>query len=274
MRRRAVSRTVRRVDRRTPDARSSRDASVGSASRRIARNASSSEARPGSTSWTLPPAWTIAATRSGTRSGASPANVKRSPSTAGAPKAASRSTGSASSVTRRLTTGAPISRSGGPIATTRPRSRMATRPQLRSTSPSRWLLSTTVLPRSAASRTIARTSSRPSGSSAEVGSSRMTSSGSPSSATARPRRCCMPFEKSPTRSVTLIDQADDAQDALDLARLPGRGQTGESWWSARTRSGSARRGSGRAPAGSRRGLGRSGHRVADRGSARSRRCGA
>ena len=37
-------------------------------------------------------------------------------------------------------------------------------------------------------------SARPTGSSADVGSSRMTSAGSPRSATPRPRRCCMPFE--------------------------------------------------------------------------------
>ena len=45
-----------------------------------------------------------------------------------------------------------------------------------------------------------RTSCRPTGSSAEVGSSSTTSSGRPSSATPSPRRCCIPFENVSVRS--------------------------------------------------------------------------
>ena len=49
------------------------------------------------------------------------------------------------------------------------------------------------MPRAFSSRITSRTSRRPSGSSPEVGSSRNTSSGSPSSACASPMRCCMPL---------------------------------------------------------------------------------
>ena len=83
---------------------------------------------------------------------------------------------------------------------TRPWLTIATRSHSRSTSPRRCELRKTAEPRSRASRMIARTSSRPTGSRADVGSSRITRAGSPSSAAASPRRCCMPFEKPPVRS--------------------------------------------------------------------------
>ena len=57
-------------------------------------------------------------------------------------------------------------------------------------------------------RMIARTSARPTGSSADVGSSRITSAGEPSSATPSPSRCCIPFENVPTRSSARSREAD------------------------------------------------------------------
>ena len=93
---------------------------------------------------------------------------------------------------------------------------IATRSHTRSTSVSRCELRKTVEP---ASRTRAgRWSGRrhaPTGSRAEVGSSRTTSAGAPSSATASPRRCCMPFEKRADGVVGPVGQADVAQRRVD-----------------------------------------------------------
>ncbi len=57
-----------------------------------------------------------------------------------------------------------------------------------------WLLKNTVRPLSFSSRMIPRISIRPIGSSPDIGSSRITSSGSCSSAWAIPSRCIIPFE--------------------------------------------------------------------------------
>jgi hypothetical protein len=81
-----------------------------------------------------------------------------------------------------------------------PRSRMTTRSHTRSTSPMRWEFSSTATPRAFSDRTMSRTSTRPSGSSALVGSSSTTSSGGRRARPASPRRCCIPLEKPPTRS--------------------------------------------------------------------------
>src|SRR6185295_9345480 len=81
-----------------------------------------------------------------------------------------------------------------PDATSRPFARMATRLQSASASLSTWELKKTVQPRSRNRRMSARTSRRPSGSSPDIGSSKITSSGSLMIACAMPTRCSMPFE--------------------------------------------------------------------------------
>jgi hypothetical protein len=62
------------------------------------------------------------------------------------------------------------------------------------TSASRWLETSTARPREACSRTIPRIQAMPGGSSPFVGSSRISTSGSPSSAEAIARRWRMPIE--------------------------------------------------------------------------------
>src|SRR6185437_13068931 len=64
----------------------------------------------------------------------------------------------------------------------------------------RWVFKNTVAPRSRRSRMICRTSWRPTGSRALVGSSRTTRDGSPRRADPRPSRCCIPLENVPTLS--------------------------------------------------------------------------
>ena len=119
----------------------------------------------------------------------------------GLPRGASRaSAGGDRSVSCSRSSRWPSSSARVPDAATRPRSRMTTRSQTRSTSPIRCELSSTATPRLRRSSTMSRTSTRPSGSSALVGSSSTTSSGRATRATASPRRCCMPLEKPPTRS--------------------------------------------------------------------------
>ena len=71
---------------------------------------------------------------------------------------------------------------------------MATRLHSVSASERMWLLKKMVRPSSRSARISARTSRRPSGSSPDIGSSRNTTSGSLTSACARPSRCTMPFE--------------------------------------------------------------------------------
>ena len=65
----------------------------------------------------------------------------------------------------------------------------------RVTSPSWWELTSTVPPRAAQSRSRCRSSTMPSGSRPFWGSSRINSSGSPSSAIPSARRIFMPVEK-------------------------------------------------------------------------------
>ena len=86
-----------------------------------------------------------------------------------------------------------------PLATMRPWFRIATRSQTSSTSLSRCELSMTATPRSRSPVRRSRTIRRPIGSSALVGSSSISRLGSPTSAWAIPRRCCMPFDIASTR---------------------------------------------------------------------------
>ena len=90
-------------------------------------------------------------------------------------------------------------RPGGPRPRSSPWSMIATRSQTRSTSLSRWVLSSTATPRRRSSPSRSRTIRRPTGSSALVGSSSSSSRGPPTSACAIPRRCCMPFDIASTR---------------------------------------------------------------------------
>ena len=76
---------------------------------------------------------------------------------------------------------------------TRPCFTNATRSHVASTSPSKCEFRNTVVPAARSSSMIPRTSSRPSGSRPEVGSSRNTSSGVLMSACASPARCIMPL---------------------------------------------------------------------------------
>ena len=91
------------------------------------------------------------------------------------------------------------SSAGEPAATTWPARRIATRSQTSSISDSRCELSRTETPRSRSSSSRTRTTRRPAGSSAEVGSSRTSMRGEPTSACAIPRRCCIPFDMPSTR---------------------------------------------------------------------------
>ena len=107
-----------------------------------------------------------------------------------------------------------------PVATSRPRARIATRLHSASASLSTCELKNTVHPRSRRPRISARTSRRPSGSRPDIGSSKITSSGSLRSACAMPTRCSMPLEnlrscsrRSPPMP-TSIEQAARAPAAL------------------------------------------------------------
>ncbi len=156
---------------------------------------SSSVAWRGSTAWTRPPAATRVETTSGTCAGSRPSSSRMSSAWLTDPNAARTSAaGRCRPVTRTRRWRSASRSASGPSATTRPWSRMTTRSQTRSTSVSRWEFRKMVVPRSRRSWSRWRISSRPTGSRAEVGSSRKMTAGSPSSATARPRRCCMPFE--------------------------------------------------------------------------------
>ena len=116
-----------------------------------------------------------------------------------------------------------------PVVTSRPRARMATRLQSASASLSTCELKKTVQPRSRSRRMSARTSRRPSGSRPDIGSSRITSSGSLMSAWAMPTRCSMPLEnlrscsrRSP-RDPDFVEQPARARPAVGgaVAEQPG-----------------------------------------------------
>ncbi len=173
-------------------------------SRRMPRSRSSRVIRDGSTACTCTPSAARSRTRSGTSvppSVVDSATVNHSPSCSTVPVAVSRLCAAGVRPVRCSRSSRwPSSSASVPDAATRPRSRMTTRSQTRSTSPIRWELSSTATPCERSDSTRSRTSARPSGSSALVGSSSTTSSGRATSATARPSRCCMPLEKPPSRS--------------------------------------------------------------------------
>ena len=203
------------------------------------RNRASSEPRPGSTAWTRPPAATMRGDQvrdplRGERPEGQPLPVvlhraERASRRAG-PRRRARSPGAGRRRPRRPRRAGrrrPPGRRGG----SRPGRTIC------STSVSRCELRMTVAPRSRAARTMARTSVRPIGSSAEVGSSRRIRSGSPSSATPRPSRCCMPFEKPATGSPARSGQADPLRGprSTALARRAGAGPASSAWRSSTSR---------------------------------------
>ena len=84
---------------------------------------------------------------------------------------------------------------GVPCRATRPVARITMRSARRSASVSSCVVSTTQTPCSLSPATTARMVSRPSGSTPAVGSSRKATSGRPTRARARERRCCSPPER-------------------------------------------------------------------------------
>ena len=103
-----------------------------------------------------------------------------------------------------------------------PRSTMTTRSQTSSTSDSRCEFSSTATPRSRRPSSSSRTVRRPAGSSALVGSSSSTSRGSPMSACAMPRRCCIPFDIASTRRPAACAQLDEREQPRALLRAAVR----------------------------------------------------
>ncbi|EGJ78820.1 putative ABC transporter substrate-binding protein [Streptomyces sp. Tu6071] len=83
---------------------------------------------------------------------------------------------------------------GGPCSTTRPSSRKTTWSATSRAKPISWVTTTSVVPLVARSRMTSRTSPTSSGSSAEVGSSKSTTSGRSARARAMATRCCWPPE--------------------------------------------------------------------------------
>ena len=108
-----------------------------------------------------------------------------------------------------------------------PRSTMATASQVRSTSSRRCDDSTTVRPSATSDRIMSRISCMPAGSSPFMGSSRISSWGSPSRQAATPRRWRMPIEYFDTRSSArwrMPDPLEGRSDAVARRRLACRGQ--------------------------------------------------
>ena len=98
-------------------------------------------------------------------------------------------------VKRMVPSALPAARADGlPSARIRPRSMMITWSARRSASANSWVVRITQMPRSRWAAMIERTARRPSGSTPAVGSSRKSTSGLPTSARARARRCCSPPE--------------------------------------------------------------------------------
>ena len=107
----------------------------------------------------------------------------------------------------------PAAGRSGPCRMTLPRSTMATASQVRSTSSSRCEDSTTVRPSATRERIMSRISSMPPGSRPFIGSSRISSCGSPRRQAATPSRWRMPMEYFDTLS-------------LALCRMPTRSSAG------------------------------------------------
>ena len=114
--------------------------------------------------------------------------------------------------------GTRASRSGGRSSPAGPCARIATRLQSASASLSTCELKNTVHPRSRSRRMSARTSRRPSGSRPDIGSSKMTSSGSLMSACAMPTRCSIPFENLRSCSRRSAPMPDLVEQAARRAR--------------------------------------------------------
>ena len=112
---------------------------------------------------------------------------------------------SASSTVIRIRSVVPRRVPGGPSATRRPRAITPTRSHIASTSARRWLEMKIVVPPSASRRRSSRISRIPDGSSPFVGSSSVSSSGSPTKASAIPSRWRIPwlycFTRLPAASV-------------------------------------------------------------------------
>ncbi len=87
-----------------------------------------------------------------------------------------------------------VSSASGEIVTSRPLLMMMTSSTVCATSASTWLETKTVFPSAAKLRRKSRSQRTPSGSSPLAGSSRISNSGSPSSAAASPSRCRIPSE--------------------------------------------------------------------------------
>src|SRR6185312_12095062 len=126
------------------------------------------------------------------------------------------------------------SSAGTPAATTSPARRIATRSQTSSISESRCELSRTDTPRPRSSSSRTRTIRRPAGSSAEVGSSRTSTRGEPTSACAIPRRCCIPFDMPSTRRPRASERATSSSSRPRSAAPPS--ECVSRWWSERTSS--------------------------------------
>ena len=112
------------------------------------------------------------------------------------------------------------------------------RSQTRSTSLRRCELRNTVVPASRARRMIARTSARPTGSSADVGSSRTTSAGAPEQRDAQPEPLLHALREAadadrPARS----SEPDLVEDRVELQRWPvvGRARPSRAWSSSTSR---------------------------------------
>ena len=204
--------------------------------RRMASSRSSRLTWPGSTECTRTPSPTRSATRSGTTSSATrpPASasllevgrqdhrpdlalvrhlaVPRQPCVAPTTPTPSR---------RSCTSRRPSSSASDPDAATRPRSRITTRSQTRSTSPMRCELSSTATPRALSESTMSRTSARPSGSSALVGSSRTTRSG-PGHQRDRQAEPLLHALGEAAHAVARAGRPDPRAPARPAARRPGR----------------------------------------------------
>ena len=194
---------------------------VVSSKKRRSRPASSAGASRRSTT-------SLAIARRATTSG-SASTSRRSPSAGCVVRPAWSST--ASSVARSsASTIVPDSVSSSarvPCAWIRPPPMMIIRSATASTSASRCEESSTVPPRSAKPRSSPRIQRMPSGSRPLAGSSRISTSGSPSSAWARPRRWRMPSEYLPTRRRAAVSsRPTSSSSVVDALRRHAHGLGG------------------------------------------------
>ena len=177
------------------------------------RKTSSSEARWGASSDTAMPASTSALLTSAALP-VSTATSRCAVDVATSANRRSRRAASASGSARTRSRARPRRSSTVPSAISRPARITPTRSLTCSISPIRWLESSTVRPPCASALMNARISAMPAGSSPLVGSSRISSSGSLSSAAATPSRCFIPIEyaavRSPARAVRSTSARTDS----------------------------------------------------------------